>query len=176
MRWRTSQKPCRVRGLFVPGVRFGQRCARLSRVDEREAVDRLLAVVPEFGADCEGARRYPTGEDEDRDLPLHGVMADLAPFYMGRARSDQELAARFWRVVEELASYGDDEVKNAIHVSLIQWFACGDEDEQAALMEAEPHQGRATWVMVQAYRPRTEGSRSSDRRRARRSRRRQAGS
>jgi hypothetical protein len=139
-------------------------------MDQWQAVDRLLEAVPEFRADYEESVGHPNygGEGE---LLLHTVMSDLACFYMEKANLDPELAARFWNVVEALASSGDEFVTNAVHVSLIEWFAWGDDDEQAALVQAEPHQGKATWVMVQAFRPRATGSRRSDRTRNRRNRR-----
>jgi hypothetical protein len=129
-------------------------------------MERLLAVVPEFTADYEDSVGHPS-YDADGDLLVHVVMGDLGRFYMANARHDQELAGRFWRVIDELASHGDEGVENAVHVSLIEWFAWGAEDEQAALVEAEPLQGHATWSMVQAYRPRDAGLRSSDRKRER---------
>jgi hypothetical protein len=137
-------------------------------VTPEDAADRLLEVLPEFRADYEDSDAVPaTPEDH---LLLHLLMSDLARFYMRDVRGDPELAARFWRVVEELAVTGDQEVENAIHVSLIEWFAWGDDDEVAALIDAASLQGRATWAMVQAYRPRMAGSRSSDRKRQRRRR------
>jgi hypothetical protein len=120
-------------------------------MDKLRAIDRLLAVVPEFAPDYRESVGHPS-YDADGDLLLHVVMGDLGRFYMERARPDHDLAARFWRVVEELACTGDDGVQNAVHVSLIEWFAWGDDAEQAALAEAAPLQGPATRAMVEAYR------------------------
>ena len=53
-------------------------------------------------------------------------------------------AARYWSVVEELGAAGDEFVQNADWVSLIDWFAWGEDVEQAALREAGPKQGPAT--------------------------------
>jgi hypothetical protein len=52
---------------------------------------------------------------------------------MERARSVPDLAARYWAAVETLAAEGDDDVKNSVHVSLIEWFAWGDEEDSRAL-------------------------------------------
>lgn len=133
-------------------------------MDKWQAIERLLADVPEFAVDYRESVGHPS-YDADGDLLLHVVLGDLGRFYMAGARHDQELARRFWRVIEEIASNADQGVDNAVHVSLIEWFAWGDEDEQAALSEAEPLQGPAIWSMVQAYRPRAPGSRRSDRKR-----------
>jgi hypothetical protein len=138
-------------------------------VDKWQAIDRLLAVVPEFTPDYEESVGHPA-YDHDGDLLLHLVMGDLGRFYMLHARPNGDLAMRYWQVIEELAATGDEGVQNAVHVSLVEWFAWGDDAEQAALAEAERLQGAATRVMVQAYRPRASESRRSDRRRKRRSR------
>lgn len=140
-------------------------------MDKWDAIERLLALVPEFAADYEESVGHPS-YDVDGDLLLHVVMGDLGRFYMERARPADDLAARYWRAVEELASTGDEGVQNAVHVSLVEWFAWGDDAEQAALAEAARLQGPATRAMVEAYRPRASKSRSSDRKRERRARRR----
>ena len=72
---------------------------------------------------------------------------------MSKARNDKELAGRFWHVVEQLAADGNQYVEIAIHTSLVEWFAWGDEDERAALTDAETLLGEATARMVEAYRP-----------------------
>ena len=77
-------------------------------------------------------------------------MGDLARFYMRHGLRDTELAARFWQVVKELAAEGEQAVENAVWVSLIEWFAWGDDDEKAALVEAGPLQGPKTKA-IRAY-------------------------
>jgi hypothetical protein len=81
-------------------------------------------------------------------------MGDLGRFYMEHGKRDKDLSVRFWQVIEELAANGDDGVENAVHVSLVEWFAWGSKAEQAALTEAEHLQGPATSAMVRAYLPR----------------------
>lgn len=113
-----------------------------------EAVERLLEVLPEFRPDFEESDGRPSEPGDD--LLLHVVMGDLARFYMRHGLRNGELARRFWQVVEELAGQGDQAVENAIWVSLIEWFAWGDEEENAALVEAGPLQGPKTKA-VRAY-------------------------
>jgi hypothetical protein len=48
-----------------------------------------------------------------------------------------------WQVVEDMAANGDQLVENAVRVSLIEWFAWGDEHEPAVLRDARPLQGPA---------------------------------
>jgi hypothetical protein len=140
-------------------------------MDKREAIELLLEVLPEFGPEYEKSVGHP-GYDEDGELLLHIVMGDLCRFYMSLGRRDTEIAARFWGVVEEMAEQGDEAVQNAVHVSLIEWFAWGDATEQAALLDASALHGDATTAMVRQYLPvRVIGSRRSDRRRARMNRR-----
>jgi hypothetical protein len=122
--------------------------ALLLNVTPEQAVGRLLEVLPEFGPDFERSDARPS-EPGDH-LLLHVLMSDLARFYMREGRRDDELAARFWRVVEELASQGDEEVENAVWVSLIEWFAWGDDEEKAALVEAGRLQGPQTKA-IRAY-------------------------
>jgi hypothetical protein len=148
-------------------VRLRSWLGHTSVVDKWQAVERLLDAVPEFASDYEASGGHPD-YDGDGDLLLHVVMGDLGRFYMEQARGDEDLARRFWRVVEELATKGNEDVQNAVEVSLIEWFAWGDEQQQAALAESEPQLGRATWMMVQAFRPRAIGSRKADRKRTRR--------
>jgi hypothetical protein len=78
-------------------------------------------------------------------------MSDLGRFYMREGRPNDELAARFWRVVEQLAVEGDEAVENGVWVSLIEWFAWGDDDEKAALVDAEPLQGPKTQAIRAHY-------------------------
>jgi hypothetical protein len=57
-------------------------------------MERILAAVPEFGADYEGSMGHPS-YDSGGELLFHVVMGDLARFYMTNATHDQELAGRF---------------------------------------------------------------------------------
>jgi hypothetical protein len=118
-------------------------------VTREEAVQRLLDVLPEFRPyydDSDGRPAEPGDE-----LLLHVVMGDLARFYMARGLDNAGLAARFWRVVEELAADGDQAVENAVHVSLIEWFAWGDDSEKEALLNAGRLQGPMTKAIRAAY-------------------------
>jgi hypothetical protein len=54
-------------------------------------------------------------------------------------------------VIERLASEGDEAVKNAVQVSLVEWFASGDHDEKRALVDAAGLQGPATAAIVRHY-------------------------
>ena len=140
-------------------------------MDKWEALKRLLEELPEFGPEYQESVGHPD-YDENGELLLHVVMGDLGRFYMSHGRGNAEIAARFWRVVEEMAQEGDEAVENAVHASLIEWFAWGDAAEQAALLDASPRQGDATTAMIGHYLPaRGIGSRKSDRRRARMNRR-----
>jgi hypothetical protein len=118
-------------------------------VTREEAVERLLELLPEFGPDYEESDGRPSEPGDD--LLLHVVMGDLARFYMRRALRNSELAPRFWQLVEELAAEGDQAVENAVWVSLIEWFAWGDDDERAALVEAGPLQGPKTKAIRAHY-------------------------
>jgi hypothetical protein len=113
-----------------------------------QAVHRLLDELPEFSPFYEESDGRPTEAGDE--LLIHVVMGDLARFYMERGAHDPELAARYWRVVEELATEGDQAVENAVHVSLIEWFAWGEEREQAALVNAGALQGPKTKA-IRAY-------------------------
>jgi hypothetical protein len=116
---------------------------------KEEAVERLLAVLPEFAPYYDESDGRPSGDWPE--LLLHVVMGDLARFYMERGRRDHDLAARYWRVVEELAAEGGDEVENAVWVSLIEWFAHGSPAEQRALVDADPLQGPKTKAIRAHY-------------------------
>ena len=78
-------------------------------------------------------------------------MGDLGRYYMSRVRADPELSESYWSAVERLASEGDSAVVNALHASLIEWFAFGDADEKIALVDAAPMQGPATQAIVSQY-------------------------
>ena len=117
------------------------------RIGRYKAASRLLEAFPAF---------RPYYKDEPRDpgdrLLLHPVMGDFARFYLEQRLAEQpDPAERYWAVVEELAAHGDEYVQDAVSVSLIEYFAWGTEDEQAALRDAEPLQGPATTSMVAAY-------------------------
>jgi len=75
-------------------------------------------------------------------------MGDLGRFYMARATLDPELAARYWRAVEVLATDGDALVENAVAASLIEWFACGEPSEQEALWAAAGDLGPRTLAIA----------------------------
>ena len=124
------------------------RGAVLDSVTREEAVRRLLDVLPEFRPYCDNSDGRPTAPGDE--LLIHVVMGDLARFYMAHGVDDPDVAARFWRVVEELAAHGDQAVENAVHVSLIEWFAWGDDTEQAALVSAGALQGPKTKA-IRAY-------------------------
>ena len=117
------------------------------RVGSEEAVSRLLEALPAFRPYYESEAPEPGDE-----LLLHPVMGELARFYLEQGLAEQpDLAERYWTVVEVLAAHGDDYVKEAVHSSLIEYFAWGTKDEQAALRDAEPLQGPATSAIVAAY-------------------------
>ena len=69
---------------------------------------------------------------------FHLLMGDLARFYMSQALDSLALQRRFWMTVDRLAACGDDAVQNAIGVSLIEWFAWGNDRERATLVAAKP--------------------------------------
>lgn len=120
---------------------------RLSQTMNRDdAVTRLLEVLPEFRPCYEDSDAIPVHLGDE--LLIHVLMGDLARFYMAHGVDNPELAARYWRVVEELATQGDQAVQNAVHVSLIEWFAWGAADEQAALRDATALQGPETKALV----------------------------
>jgi hypothetical protein len=108
------------------------------------AVARLLEALPE----------YQPAWDEITDLQgellLHVMMGDLARFYM-REYKQRDVRERFWRVVEELAADGDQYVENAVHVSLIEWFAWGSPEEVRAMDDARELHGPATRAIRAHY-------------------------
>ena len=55
-------------------------------------------------------------------------MGDLGRFYMA-TREDAEVRLRYWDTVERLARDGDEAVKNAVHVSLVEWFVGSPGDD-----------------------------------------------
>ena len=75
-------------------------------------------------------------------------MGELARFSLEQGLAEQpDLAERYWAVVEELAAHGDEYIQDAVSASLIEYFAWGTEDEQAALRNAERLHGwrRRRW-------------------------------
>ena len=82
---------------------------------------------------------------------LHVAMGDLGRYYMLEARSNPDRARTYWLAVERLAGDGDEAVRNAVHASLIEWFAWGDRNAKDALAEAEPMQGPATADIIRHY-------------------------
>ena len=82
---------------------------------------------------------------------FHLFVHDLARFYMRDARADESLARRFWMAVERVSATGDEDVENAIGVSLIETFAWGNQHQRAALLEARPMFGPATRAIAAAW-------------------------
>src|SRR6202042_3618621 len=102
-------------------------------MDPAQALDYLIAELPGF-------KDYLAFPDES-DPHLHPAMGDLGRYYMTQFRRHQWLAHTYWAAVERLATNGDETVRNAVHASLIEWFAYGDECEKAALAEATSAHG-----------------------------------
>lgn len=113
-------------------------------MDTEQAVDYLVSRLPEFAAVVNEHRR------EYDELLIHVLMGDLARFYMERGVTSSDVARRLWEAVEEMAATGDQAVENAVWVSLIEWFAHGDDTEKAALVDAGPLQGPKT-MAIRAY-------------------------
>lgn len=113
-------------------------------IDPEQAIAYLLERLPDY-------EEFLTFPDEAAQL-LNPSMGDLGRYYMARVRADPDLAEAYWSAVERLASEGDSAVVNAVHASLIEWFAFGDADEKAALFDAAPMQGPATQAIVIQYR------------------------
>ena len=101
-------------------------------MDAEAATRQLAERLPEFAPAIDEHRQT---YDE---LLFHLLMGDLARFYMDQGRTDAVLARRYWMTIERLAMEGDDFVTNALGVSLIEWFAWGNENEKAALRDAMP--------------------------------------
>jgi hypothetical protein len=120
------------------------RIATVRGIDPQKAIAYLVQRMPEY-------EEFLTFPDEAAAL-LHPSMGDLGRYYMAQVRGDPELTETYWSTVERLASEGDSAVVNAVHASLIEWFAFGDADEKAALFDAAPMQGPATQAMVGHYR------------------------
>jgi hypothetical protein len=102
-------------------------------LDGEAAVDLLRQQLPEFAPTIDEHR-----EDNFGELLFHLLMGDLARFYVSQAVDSPEVQRRFWMVVDRLAVRGDSGVQNAIGVSLIEWFAWGDDRERATLVAAKP--------------------------------------
>lgn len=113
-------------------------------MNTEEAGAYLLGSLP-------GYADYLTLPDEFPEL-LHTAMGDLGRYYMADVRENPDLVATYWSVVERLARDGDEAVTNAVHASLIEWFALGSHEEQQALYGAAGHQGPATAKIITNYR------------------------
>jgi hypothetical protein len=111
----------------------------------QEAITYLLDRLPGYDG-------YPTFPEEGQAL-LHPAMGDLGRYYMAEVRPRPALARTYWSAVERLASEGDEAVRNAVHASLIEWFAWGDQDEKDALAEAAEAQGPATAALLRHCQP-----------------------
>lgn len=112
-------------------------------IDPQEAIAYLLDRLPGYDG-------YLTFPDECHAL-LHLAMGDLGRYYMAEVRRHPDLLRTYWSAVERLASEGDEPVRNAVHASLIEWFACGGQDEKDALVEAAEMQGLATAAIIRHY-------------------------
>jgi hypothetical protein len=101
-------------------------------LDENASVEVLRARLPEFAPAIDKHLR------DYEELLFHLVMGDLARFYVNEAVHNPELQRRFWMTVDRLATQGDNQVQNAIGVSLIEWFAWGNDRERALIVDAKP--------------------------------------
>jgi hypothetical protein len=90
-------------------------------------------------------------DDNFGELLFHLVMGDLARFYMSDCIDDPEAQRRFWMVVDTLAQEGDDRVQNAVGVSLIEWFAWGDDRERRTLVDARPLMSTAVRAIADEF-------------------------
>lgn len=102
-------------------------------LDGASAVTLLRRELPEFAPSIDEHL-----EDNFGELLFHLVMGDLARFYVSHALEDPELRQRFWNVVDRLAMRGGKYVENAVGVSLVEWFAWGNDRERSMLIEAMP--------------------------------------
>lgn len=126
----------------VEGDGFVIRC----QMTGGEALDLILARFPGFREHLD-----EVAFDDDGPLLLHVVMGDLGRYYMAEVRRHQESRTRFWAMVEDLAASDGNYVSEAVHSSLIEWFAWGSPEEQAALVEARRLFGAATRKMVSYF-------------------------
>lgn len=78
-------------------------------------------------------------------------MGDLARFYVDQALEHLELQRRFWMAVDWLETHGDRYVRNATGVSLIEWFAWGNERERRLLMDAKPLMSTAVQAVADQF-------------------------
>jgi hypothetical protein len=102
-------------------------------LDDQAAVELLRDRLPEFSPAI--AEHL---DDNLGELLIHLLMGDLARFYMSDVLGNAEMQRRFWMVVDRLATQGDCRVENAVGVSLIEWFAWGDDRQRATLVAAKP--------------------------------------
>lgn len=115
-------------------------------MDRTQAVDLLKSRLPEFAPVVDAHL-----EDND-ELLIHLLMGDLGRFYMDR-KADNEFRVRYWDAVELLASGGDEAVKNAVHVSLVEWFLAAPGEDADAFLASMQLQGPATAAMASHYLP-----------------------
>lgn len=117
-------------------------------MDERAAVGKLESRLPEFASAIS-----EHAEDNDGEIQFQVLMGDLGRFYMAH-KQDADVRTRYWLLLEELASNGSQSVKNAIHVSLVEWFLADPGGPEAeAFLEAQGQQGPTTAEMASHYPP-----------------------
>ena len=115
-------------------------------LDGEAAIDLLRQRLPEFAPAIDEHL-----EDNPGELLFHLLMGDLARFYVSQALDSTELQRRFWMAVDRLAVFGDDAVQNAIGVSLIEWFAWGDDRERTILVAAKPLMSSAARAITDEF-------------------------
>jgi hypothetical protein len=111
-----------------------------------EALELILDRLPGFRSHVDDI-----AVEDDGSVLLHLVMGDLGRYYMGEARTDEQLRPRFWATVEELAASGGNYVPEAVHSSLVEWFAWGSDEEKQALVRAYALLGPETRRMVRYF-------------------------
>ena len=99
-----------------------------------QALDLILAELPGFREYLDDKIVRPQAQGEE--VLLHAAMSDLGRYYMREARSDSDLRSRYWATVEDLAASPGQYVREAVHSSLIEWFAWGSPEEKDALVDA----------------------------------------
>jgi hypothetical protein len=119
-------------------------------VNAQEAVAVLLDAAPEFRPVYDDNTADYAGDDGEP--MLHILFGDLANFYEREVAGKPELASRFWRAVEELASKGGRYVADdALAGSFIEHFCLGDDHHKGMIEGAAPEQGAATRALVEWY-------------------------
>ncbi len=114
-------------------------------MNAEQAVDYLVDRLPEFAPVVVEHRRH---YDE---LPFHLLMGDLGRLYMSAALQNAEFTRRYWMAVERVALEADDFVENALGVSVIEWFAWGDQQHSAALRDAWSLLGSKTREIAKSW-------------------------